>query len=173
MNTSELENALNVLLRYNEHNEISCYVIAANELKNLSIRSYPAMIIQNCDPIGKPGSHWIAYVAYENGTCEYFDSYGNPVYKYNVQVPGKIVNENCRVLQSATSETCGEFCLYFIYHRAIGISYNKIINKFSSRSAVNDRKVKKFVASIAFCLNNTNTIGDCQNCVTQIKNQFQ
>ena len=45
MNTSELENALNVLLRYNEHNEISCYVIAANELKNLSIRSYPAMIM--------------------------------------------------------------------------------------------------------------------------------
>ena len=104
---------------------------------------------------------------------EYFDSYGNPVNTYNVQVPGKIVNENCRVLQSAASETCGEFCLYFVYHRAIGISYNKIISNFSSRSGVNDRKVKKFVDSIAFCLNNTNSIGDCQVCVNQIKNKLK
>ena len=172
MNTSQLENALNVLLRYNEHNGISCYVIAANELKKIAIRSYPAMIIQNCDPLGKPGSHWIAYIAYENGTCEYFDSYGNPIEKYNVQVPGKIIKENCQVLQSPTSETCGEFCLYFLYHRAIGISFNKIINNFSSRSTVNDRKVKKFVSSIEFCLNNVNFIVDCQMCINQVTNKF-
>jgi len=173
MNTSQLENALSVLLRYNEHNEISCHVIAANELEKLSITSYPAMIIQNCDPVGQPGSHWIAYVAYEDGTCEYFDSYGNPVGKYNVQVPGKIVDENCRVLQSAKSETCGEFCLYFLYHRAIGISYRSILKRMSCIPSVNDRKVKKFVSGISYCLNNANSIQNCQCCTSQIKNQFQ
>jgi len=131
------------------------------------------MIIQNCDPLGKPGSHWIAYVAYENGTCEYFDSYGNPIQTYNVQVPGKIIKENCQVLQSATSETCGEFCLYFLYHRAIGTSYNKIIQTFSSRSAVNDRRVKKFVSAISYCLHYTNSINHCQNCINQIQSKFK
>jgi len=166
MNTTALEKALYLLLRYSN---TSYYVIAANEINTVKYSKFPIAIIQNTDPIGKAGKHWLAYWIESEDDCEYFDSFGNPVTKYiHVTSPNyEIVKENCTVLQSAHSQVCGFHCLFFLCHRSLGIPYENILDKYTARVRYNDRMVKRFVENIPyFDLNNTVINGNNeQKCV--------
>ena len=172
MNTFEIERALDSLLYFTKSN-LEYYVIAANELERITIKSYPCIIIQNCDKLGDPGSHWISYFVRSPKETEYFDSYANDIVLYpNVQVPGKIVKENCTPLQPSSSETCGHFAIFYAYHRAIGVKYRKILNILSKSRRGNDKIVKHFVNNIS---NNCkpNFKSQCmQCCKSRIKNRY-
>jgi len=172
MNTFEIESTLESLLYFTKLN-LPFHVIAANELKSLNITSYPSIIIQNCDILGQPGSHWIAYYVTSKNTTEYFDSYGNDINMYpNVQVPGKIVKENCIPLQPSNSEACGHFAIFYVYHRAIGVKYKHILNILSKSRRGNEKIVRQFICNVSKnCHFNSNS--NCnQCCKSRIKNKF-
>jgi hypothetical protein len=38
---------------------------------------YPCALVVNTDPIGQPGTHWVAIYAVNQSSVEYFDSFGN------------------------------------------------------------------------------------------------
>ena len=115
------------------------------------IQHYPCGIICNTDPHTEKGSHWVAMYFPYKGAAEFFDSYGNHPSVYN-ETFVKILNNNSsrwsynrRCLQSLTSSTCGQFCLYYIMNRNRSKSMSKIVDSFSKDTSVNDHRVTVFV----------------------------
>lgn len=123
-------------------------VFPADQLPKSSI--YPAAYIVNTDPRNKPGTHWIAiYIDYE--MCgDYFDSYGRK------PLPGfkTFLDKNCieweynsKQIQAPLTSVCGQYCLYFLYHRARGVSMREIVQRFGQDKLENDKLVMEFVNS--------------------------
>ncbi len=48
-------------------------------------------------------------------------------------------------LQSAWSDVCGQYCIFYLSHKARGYSMNKIAQLFSNSTMLNDTKVSHFV----------------------------
>ena len=150
MNTSSLLKALDILFRSNRSN-VNYYVTAADRVwDTVKFDKYPIALICNTDPERSEGKHWIAFWMPRKGVCEYFDSFALPVYRYwNVQVPAEITRENCTIYQSALSNVCGNHCLFYLYNRAIGVSYSDFVNNNYSYSVRhNDNIVRRFVSQI-------------------------
>ena len=96
--------------------------------------SYPCVLVVNTDLAGSPGEHWTCvYIdAFQKGV--FFDSYGigprHPVLL-------AFLNYHCLSwfhseipIQSVFSTKCGEFCLYFLFLRARGVSLQRILSPF-------------------------------------------
>ena len=49
------------------------------------------------------------------------------------------------MLQSPLTSVCGQYCLYYLLHRARGISLQVILNEFSSDVDWNDQFVYDFI----------------------------
>ena len=148
MSTDSILKALNILFRH-ARLDIPYYVVAADELRgHVCYEKLPAVVIQNIDD-GK-GVHWIAYYVHNVNEFEYFDSYGIDLnIYYKVQRPrGRMVRENCTVLQSASSYVCGNYCILYVYSRAIGISYEQFLKQFNHSGRHNDNIVRRFVNNI-------------------------
>jgi len=143
MNNYKLEEALSVLLA---RTNIPYHVIAANH--HVSLKRYPTAIIQNTEEhyVPNDGKHWIAWFVTSPTTCEFFDSYGNSLSHYDKLQPPvkKIVKQNCKSLQSYDSYVCGQYCLMFLYFRAMGKSYEKFLDNFVNNRFYNDYVVTKF-----------------------------
>jgi hypothetical protein len=153
MDAITLSAALNFLTR----RKIQTYVLASNEWNKVSWHKYPIAIIQNDMPSTSAGYHWIAWYITEKNlvvSVEFFDSYGNSPGYYNLQVPfNKVNSENCLALQHDSSDICGLYALYFLYHRFQGYSYAKILEKFyPHKPLLNDIKIRKFYNSLCFCI---------------------
>ena len=85
------------------------------------------------------GGHWVA--AWND---EYFDSYGRePIKELKSRRRHWIWNE--RVLQSPLSSVCGQYCVYYLLHRARGYSMNDIVKDFTMDLDENDQFVYDFV----------------------------
>ena len=110
-----------------------------------------AMII-NVDNSNLPGSHWTALVI-KGGNGYYFDSFGR---QYNNQsfpldyitnvsriCVGKKMKFQEKVLQSFHSNTCGEFCVYFIKQLDKGVAFSTIFHDFTENLKLNDSKIMK------------------------------
>ena len=52
---------------------------------------------------------------------------------------------NRRKLQSIWSDICGDYCRFYLSHRAHGYSMNKIVQLFDDNTMLNDAKVSHFV----------------------------
>lgn len=123
---------------------------SVDELVNIRL-SKGYYYICNTDRIFSKGKHWV--VIYwdnrnNNDSIEFFDSLGKipslHFYKFMKQVKNKIIYSNRR-LQSVKSDACGYFCLYFIFCRMKGISFNTIINNFSNNLLNNETYVKTYI----------------------------
>jgi hypothetical protein len=97
---------------------------------------FPACFVNNTDPSGKPGSHWVAIYIDSNKRGEYFDSYGRPP---EILAIKSFLNEysecwgyNEKRLQGLFSSVCGHYCIYFILQRAFGTPMSSFLDKFSS-----------------------------------------
>ena len=151
MNTSSLLRAMDGLFSRSRLN-VNYYVTAADTVySTVDFTKYPIAIICNTDVEKGAGKHWIAFWLPEKGVMEYFDSFALPIYRYwNVEVPpGAITKENCIIYQSALSNVCGNHCLFFLYNRALGVTYHDFVNNnynFSVRH--NDALVRRFVSQI-------------------------
>ena len=124
-------------------------VYAANHVPS-NVSKAPVCFIANTDPSWKPGCHWVAvYVDHENN-AEFFDSYGRYPDIYHNKIYGFLKRfENCKLnhtqLQSSFSSTCGQFCLYFLYWRCRGVSFERIMSGFDKSQDTNDFLVTTFV----------------------------
>ena len=105
-----------------------------------------AMVV-NTHPAHKPGEHWVAiYVDRDQG--EYFDSYGLPP-PLDLE---KLLDKSCthysfnpHQLQDYFSFVCGEYCIYYLYHRYHGQSLKTICDNLRKEGDRNDCIVSDFV----------------------------
>ena len=138
-------------------------------------RGRPECMVVNLDPQNKPGSHWIAIYINQDGFGEFFDSYGRCPEKKEIK---NYLKKNCKdwtvnekLLQSPLSSTCGQYCIYFLYHRVYGVPMHRIVEVFSSDLNKNDFLVSEWVNDKF----NVNTevfefdFGVCQLCSALIK----
>lgn len=102
----------------------------ADRLPEVShIKSLPACFIANTDKAFGPGKHWVCFYIGNRDKVEYFDSFG--------QLPSKLHSEFLlqfpyirrydKAMQSLLSDVCGEYCLYFLQLRCLGLKYQQIV----------------------------------------------
>ena len=125
------------------------------------IEQPPKMIVVNTDPSYKSGQHWLLFFK-DGETYEMFDSLGRDITSYN----NDIINFANRFattlkyidtrLQPEDSSLCGQYCLYFSYHRCNGESMDTIVNNMHSADWI------KSCIDIMFDV--PNLISDCQIC---------
>jgi len=108
------------------------------ELKNNTF------IIINTDPKHKPGEHWIVLYKNKENIFEFFDSLGRSPneYKFKKFPRYKYVIHNLNVIQNPLQNTCGYFCLYYIFFKSRGYDIFEIVEHFSSNFNVNDLYIK-------------------------------
>ena len=142
MNTAQITHAL-------EEDPITnkkfCGVFPSDKLPQ-TIDKYPCGFVANTDPSTKPGIHWVPP---RKGS--WFDSYGKPAEFYGAAFTDFLEKQcdewdfNDRKLQSDWSDICGQYCIFFLSHRARGYSMNKILQLFVDNTMLNDAKVSHFV----------------------------
>ena len=143
-----------------------CGVLPSDKLPK-AIDKKPCGFIANTDPSREPGPHWEAFYFPSEKEGEFFDSYGQPPEHYGNSFGDFLNNHsyewkfNSRKLQSNWSDVCGQYCIYYLSHRARGHSMNKIVQLFSNDTMLNDVKVSRFVKNhfrIAFSKPNVSSI---------------
>jgi hypothetical protein len=147
MNTAQIVNAL-------EQDTVTrktfCGVFPSNKLPQ-TVDKYPCGFVANTDPSNKPGTHWVVFYFPTEEKGEFFDSYGQAPNFYRDSF-GDFLNKHCnewdfnkRKLQSAWSDVCGKYCIFYLSHRARGYSMRQIVQLFNDNTMLNDAKVSKFV----------------------------
>ena len=145
MNTSQITHAL-------EHDPVTrkqfCGVFPSDKLPR-SLDRYPCGLIANTDPSNKSGTHWVAFYFPSEKKGEFFDSYGHAPEQYRKSFGNFLKthawNFNKRKLQSAWSDVCGQYCIFFLSHRARGFSTSQIVHLFNNDTVSNDVQVSAFV----------------------------
>ena len=113
------------------------------------IEQYHAGFIFNNEPSTEAGMHWLAFYFPEKGQSEFFDSYGFPPEFYTPNFTKCIKNSkrhiNTKLLQSMDTAVCGDYSLFYLWHRVRGKSIEKIDNIFTENTRLNDRMTVSFV----------------------------
>jgi len=81
-----------------------------------------------------PGSHWVAFFVDHSNRAEYFDAYGEePKLRSFRSFLEKAASwrHNQVKIQGGVSTACGQFCLFYLLHRARGVSMARITAVFS------------------------------------------
>jgi len=122
-------------------------VLASDQLP----RQARGAFVINTDPHDRPGEHWVA--CYIDETGDYFDSYGLPPWLLPIT---NFMNRNTirwdtntEILQSPFSDTCGHYCIYFLWHRCRGMSLRDIVATFTHDLQNNDALVRHFVEHLS------------------------
>jgi len=129
--------------------------VCANEFDGVfsadMLPAKPHLLVVNTDASHKPGRHWVC-MCMENGCGEYFDSFGQPP-TANFE---RYLNRHCsswtfnsRQLQSVISRFCGHYCICYCVLRSRGIDMSKIVNSFTTDTALNDVLAHRFACRVA------------------------
>jgi hypothetical protein len=104
-------------------------------------------LVLNIETHDQPGLHWVALYRDEQGNLEFWDSYGIHPSLYGINPPAAQFRMNTCTLQCSNSAVCGEYCIFYLFHRAVlNWSMDDIVRYFSSRQCiVNDRSVLHYV----------------------------
>ena len=154
MNTQELQQSLtkNQSTKNGFAGVFSCDKIP------ISATTLPFHFVANTDPSTAPGAHWVAFYQDKADVVETFDSYGRLCTTYAGQFDSFLKNKQIvsqsHQLQSSTSHTCGQFCLFFLLRRCSGESYQQILHLFSDNSVHNDIVVTQY-CNFYFKINTT------------------
>jgi len=114
-----------------------------------SFSHYPCAYVANTDPSTRKGQHWVAFYHESPKRLEFFDSYGEPPQTYSFPFPSELssLRYNAYPLQKLNSSVCGQYCIFFIFHRSHRSSLASIIH--SLRSSPNpDRLVHLFARKL-------------------------
>lgn len=110
-----------------------------------------SLYIINSDMHFDPGKHWISIYFPKDSHAEFFDSFGKcPSYYSHFLIDFLIENSpqgfiyNYKGIQYPPSPNCGLYCIYFLWERIHGITFNKFITKFSRDLKENDILVQNF-----------------------------
>ena len=83
----------------------------------------PFALVLNTDPADKPGAHWLAFLASASEPLEMFDFYGFPFDMHSLAHLASRMYSSSYSYQSLDSSVCGNYCLFFLFNRAHGLSY--------------------------------------------------
>ena len=94
----------------------------------------------NLDPSTKPGSHWVVcYFRNNNIKPLYFDSYGFPPTIDSIKdFVGEDYEHNTRAVQHPLSTSCGQWCIFFVYHQIYKNEMGKNVKTFKQRFSKSD-----------------------------------
>ncbi len=113
-------------------------------------------VISNIQNSNEEGLHWVCfYKTRDMKFVEFFDSIGNDVASYGESFV-KFINKfpgvrQCSIqFQSNTSDVCGKYCLWFLFNRRKGISYEKILQLLSKDKTQNDNMIRRFMEKTNF-----------------------
>ena len=115
------------------------------------IDHFPRAFVANTSPSDQPGQHWVAFLIWNEDHGEFWDSYGMPPEFYSPKFKTFLedytrVDRNHRDLQSIATHVCGQWCLYWLYHRLRDVSQSKTLDPFRADTTLeNDRTVAQFV----------------------------
>ena len=147
MNTAQIVHALE---QDPVTNKAFCGVFPSDKLPQ-TVDKYPCGFIVNTDPSNKPGTHWLGFYFPSKHHGEFFDSYGHPPEYYHKSFKDYLDSYdwifNKRKLQSNWTNVCGQYCMFYLSHRARRYSLNKIVNMFANDTLSNDTKVFEFVSN--------------------------
>lgn len=68
-------------------------------------------------------------------------------------------------VQDFTSVTCGEHCIFFLYHMSRDLAYEDVICKYSDDLIKNDNMVTLFVQKLQPCI----CISNMFNCIQHVQ----
>ena len=122
--------------------------VARDGLPSVVNREGPTAYIVNTDPHDKPGKHWIALWT-EDNVCEILDSNVLPLQEYKATDPltewlerhYKVQVYSQKTLQSAFSQSCGDYTLMFLVLKARGANRQDFLSLFSSKDFVNNDRI--------------------------------
>lgn len=115
--------------------------------------SKPAYFIVNTHPNHLPGEHWLTLTVEENVVSTFFDSFGlSPeslhypqTILHFLQRGSRFIYYHDRQIQHPLSIVCGEHCIFQLFHRAQGLSYQSVLNLYDDNYAKNDLMASNFV----------------------------
>lgn len=128
-------------------------VLPSDQLPKKSLRNLPAFCIINTHPSNMPGEHWIATYLSQDGPACFFDSFGNPpdsdrfpttIETFLTTNAVDVIYSDRRV-QDFSSDTCGQHCVFFLYHLVKGRDYRDVMRLYSHDYIKNDKMVSLFV----------------------------
>ena len=163
INNHHLEKLLRKVL-----GDVLCGVWASDQLPSLT-RSFalPSYFIISTHEGHQPWEHWLSITLEEDGTGTLFYSYGfSPDFDY---YPGSILhfleNHSDRILyhklqlQHPLSRVCSQHCIYYLYHRFCGLSFEQVLSLYDRDVVKNDLEscaaVKKFQSCTSSNKNNS------------------
>ena len=110
-------------------------VYAIDEMNLIKTVSYLSSFVINLDPSYKPGSHWVAVYFDKNGVGEFFDSFaGYPPHKivHFLRSHAKGWQYNRMQVQEFYITMCGQFVVFYIYQKSLGLTLEVILRKYFS-----------------------------------------
>ena len=125
-------------------------VYAADQARKQTVNKIPSGYIFNTDPSNKSGTHWVGVYIDENGTAEFFCSYGQAPGTYNFETwldqntTSWIYNK--KRFQADSSSVCGHYCLFYLLHRFRKIPLTSLQSMFSKDYDLNDTLVNNFIS---------------------------
>jgi len=145
MNTNQLRNAAmtDPLLK-----QYFGDVYACDQLPKIA--EHRAYIV-NLDDSTKSGSHWVAiWLVPDRREAYYYDSYGlKPANVHIIRFLKRnsmFKKYNDKILQSHCAATCGQHCLYFLWHCVRGFPPLHVLTHFNEKKRTdNDMRVTIFV----------------------------
>lgn len=141
MNANQIENTL----KRNCHTKK--YFKGVYSSNNIpQFKTFPHCFVANTDRKGTYGEHWVGFFIKDEKNAEYFDSFGEDP---NVDITKFLskflkVDINNRAIQSPFSDSCGHYCIYYIFNKCKGIRFIEIIKNLL-KTKTSDFLVKYFV----------------------------
>ena len=152
--TTHISRSLEVMFK---GTKVNYAVIPCDYLEQIDWSKYPVALVVNDSPSTSIGRHWLAIWAQSRDSPVYFFcSYGlginsyTSIFKNLFKTIRKDVVENLRTLQAIGSTVCGHYCLYALHKFYHGCCPMSLYHNFSTDTAANDRKVKRYVAKYLF-----------------------
>lgn len=136
MNSDQIEAYLSFLLSP----KIRSFVIARDELPTVNLSKLPIAIVVNTDDHKFKGKHWCAFFVnmYRSRLVGYFfDSYNHSYQYYGFDPSFQVIGSNSKILQSPSSDTCGNWSILWLYYMAKSKSRSKSLKSFDSKYPTN------------------------------------
>ena len=110
---------------------------------------FPCAYVANTDPSTLPGTHWVAFYLDSPTQLTFFDSYGCTPQFYNFALSPDLnsIHSNSYPIQQLHTSVCGQYCIYFLYHRSRCTPLSTIISALR-RISNPDNFVQLFVAKL-------------------------
>lgn len=143
MDNEELEHLLQVIVKNNKN----ICVIARDEIDKIYNIKLPAFVSLCTSDSTEKFGHWLLFYIFvfnNEVSAYYFDSFGEPLHRYNITFPFRIVKYNRRALQHDSSDFCGKYVLLVSYYLTRLYSFETVLNLFSSNRLENDNIVERF-----------------------------